>query len=782
MPSLPARFRLGNAALAWALLALMAVLLVYGIVHERLFLSTRWLPEGVTAFLMYAAGFAVCGALWLLRAPGWLPHATLLIAVMWAAWWWGPLAPLAVLYFLASSNALGRCVSATRNGTLATLLGAAVWMLLLWIALHFYWNRWWIYAMVFAIPFVFRRPSWRIEAQAKGPREGLALALLLFVLGAHFLVSLKPEISDDGLSMHLALPMSVEMHGRWAFNHLQDTWALMPAGADSLYTGVLLLGGEGAAKLLNFAFLAIACLLVVQLAERWTTRTNALLLAALFASTPVVQLVTGSLFVENVWGALLVGAVVAVLEGELVLAAALMGAAGATKLIAVAYAVPVLGIVAWLAYEGRRWRDLAIAAGAFVLLAAPPYAFAYAKSGNPIFPFANNVFKSPDYDSTKAFADPRYADVHPSWDVLYRMTFKSDEYIEGEGGAAGFQYFLLLLPAVLLIKKSDQAIVMLVAVGGSALVLLGAPNFRYLYGALPLLTVAIAWTPWTALAPMLVALNLWFLPSSGFYHGDFAFFDKGKKQKYIEEQAPMRVLVENANRWFPNEPVAFFSTSMIAGLRAPAFTDTWHSDRYWESIRFSVHASAIAEELKKRHIRYVIAPANRFSRFEVFHDFQLRWLDAVPNGKAGNLALFELRNTEVPPVHDTGALPLGLHDDMDARMEYSGAWLHDPQFKPPVKGTVSYSDHAGDFLRVWFEGRAVTLLYTAAANRGIGEVFLDGQRVRVVNEYSEATKWQSEVRMDDFVPGVHKFELRVTGQKDERSAGAFVDFDALRIE
>ncbi len=766
---------------AWALFVLMVVLFGYGLVHERLFLSTHWLPDGVTAFLMYAAGFALWAVVWL-RAPRWLLEATLSAAIVWAAWWWGPLAPLAVLYFLASSNALGRCLSCTKRGTLATLLGASVWMLLLWIALHFYWNRWWIYAIAFAIPLAFRRPSWKIEPQAKNAREGAALALLLFVLGAHFLVSLKPEISDDGLSMHLALPMSVEMHGRWAFDHHQDVWSLMPAGADSLFTGVYVLGGEGAAKLLNFAFLVMACVLVTQLAERWTTRTRALLLGALFASTPIVQLVTGSLFVENIWGALMVGSVVALLEGELVLAAALMGAAGATKLIAVAYAAPVLAIVGWESMRDRRWKTLLASASAYLLLTAPPYAFAYVKSGNPIFPFANNVFKSPDFDATKPFVDLHFADTHPSWDAPYDITFRSEKYIEGVGGAAGFHYFLLLVPTLLLVRRRDQAIVMLVAVGGSALVLAGAPNFRYLYGALPLLTAAIAWTPWTTLAPALFALNLWFLPAAGFYDRDFAFFDKWKKPEYVEAKAPVRVLVDHANRWFPGEPIAFFSSSMIAGLRAPGFTDTWHSESYWNSIRFLVHASGIAEELKKRHIRYVIAPTDRYSRFQVIHDFQTRWLDTIPNGAAGKMSIFAMRNTEVPPVHDTGTLPLGLHDDMDARIEYSGPWLHDPQFKQPVKGTVSYSDHAGDYMRVWFEGRALTVLYTAAANRGIGEVWIDGKRAATVNEYSGETKWQSSVRVDDFVPGVHKLEIRVTGQKDERSAGGFVDLDALKIE
>ncbi|MEI9815243.1 MAG: GlyGly-CTERM sorting domain-containing protein [Acidobacteriota bacterium] len=526
----------------------------------------------------------------------------------------------------------------------------------------------------------------------------------------------------------------------------------------------------------------ISCALVVKLARRWTTPAWAYVIAALFASTPVVQLVTGSLFVENVWGALVAGAVYALIESEGVLAAALMGAATATKLIAAGFAVPVLAIVAWMGFKDRKPKTVLAAAAVFTALAAPPYVFAYAKSGNPIFPFANATFRSADYDATKSFADPRYDNVHPGWDVLYRMTFQSAEYIEGDGGALGFQYFLLLLPAVILVRRRDQAIVMGVALAGSALVLAGAPNMRYLYAAMPLASLAIAWTPWTALAPVLIVLNLWFLPAAGFYHNDFAFFDKSKKEAYLARQAPARLLIEKINHWAPGEPVAFFATDAIAGLDGPAFVDTWHSENYWKPVREALHATDVAAELKKRHIRYVIAPKDRVSQFETIHAFLLRWLDVLPNSAVGNRSLYTLRETELPLERDTTAMLAGLHDDTEQRVEYSGQWLHDPQFSQPVKGTVSYADKPGDFLRIWFEGRALTYIFTKAPNRGIGEIWLDDKFVRRVNQYADEVTWQSSVRIDGFVPGVHKFEIRVTGAKDKRASGAFVDFDALRVE
>jgi hypothetical protein len=604
------------------------------------------------------------------------------------------------------------------------------------------------------------------------------------------LVALKPEISSDGLSMHLALPAAVADQGYWPFDHTHTIWSLMPAGADALYTGVYLLGGEAAAKLLNFAFLAITCTLLVQAARRWVLPVNAYLCAALFASTPLVQLVTGSLFVENVWTALLLGAVLALIEyGELAdprdlrTAGALTGAAAAVKLVAVAFAVP-LTILSLLALRRTKdWNAGFIAAAAALLLAVPPYAFAYAKSGNPVFPFANALFRSPDYDASKSFVDRRYADARPSVAAPYEMTFRSEIWVEGQGGSAGFQYFLLLLPAALLTRRRNQAIVVTVCAAGTAILVLAAPNLRYAYAAMPLASLAIAWLPLRAIAACgLIALNLWFLPSSGYYNPDFALFRKSDVEAFIAEKAPVRILIGRLNRDAPGEPVAFFSTDATAGLRATPYTDTWHNEHYWERIRNLPDAAAIATDLRSRGIRHVIAPASREASFEVIRAFLRRWLDAEPDGAVGPLALYRLRDSEIPIPKDTRPLGPGTHDDAEPRIEYSGAWLHDKQFSEPVGQTLSYSDQKGDRLKLTFEGRAIAYVYTRASNRGIGEVLIDGRLNRTVNQFAAETAWQASTRIGGLSAGPHTFELRVTGRKDRRSSGSFVDLDAVRVE
>src|ERR1019366_8588941 len=109
------------------------------------------------------------------------------------------------------------------------------------------------------------------------------------------------------------------------------------------------LGGEMAARLLNFALLLVLLGLLHAAVRRSVSPGVGWLLLALFATTPLVQLVTGSLFVENLLAAFLLGMMTALWRfsesGErrfLYLAAALGGTAVASKFGAMAVLVPVL--------------------------------------------------------------------------------------------------------------------------------------------------------------------------------------------------------------------------------------------------------------------------------------------------------------------------------------------------------------------------------------------------------------------------------------------------------
>src|SRR5712672_3622226 len=103
-----------------------------------------------------------------------------------------------------------------------------------------------------------------------------------------------PETSSDGLAMHLAIPMNISANHRMTFEPSRYLWSVMPMGADWLYTIVFLLGGEYAARILNFAMFLVIVALLYRATRRWVPPAACFLLATSFAVTPVVQFVTGS--------------------------------------------------------------------------------------------------------------------------------------------------------------------------------------------------------------------------------------------------------------------------------------------------------------------------------------------------------------------------------------------------------------------------------------------------------------------------------------------------------
>ena len=215
-------------------------------------------------------------------------------------------------------------------------------------------NYAWVYAIVLSLPILANRSAVRRELprfcaclrrfQLRSWGERLGFAALLFVLTTHWFAMLKPETSADGLSMHLAIPANIAANHVMTFDPGALTWAVMPMGADFTYSVVYLLGGEMAARLLNFAILLVLLGLLYVAVRRWVSPGVAWLLVTLFATTPMVQLVTGSLFVENLLTAFVFGTMTALWRfgesGErrfLYLAAALGGTAMATKFGAIAF-------------------------------------------------------------------------------------------------------------------------------------------------------------------------------------------------------------------------------------------------------------------------------------------------------------------------------------------------------------------------------------------------------------------------------------------------------------
>lgn len=798
---------LRSRKLALTTLLVLASLMVYGFFHQRLFAQQMWTPEGGRKFLLYTAVFWTAAGALLLAAPRWLGAIAAGFVLSYTAWWSGPAALLAVLYFMGACFLTGRILARRADAATALLLGLAVWMFLVWMALHFRVNTRAAYAAAMAVPYIWEARRWRghirgFRVLCASRSEAAGLALLLFLLMAHWLVALRPEVSADGVSMHLALPMAVAHDRQWTFDIDRYTWALMPAGGDSVFTAAYLLGGshggEAAARLTNFALLALMAAMVAQASRQWLglSAGRAFLVAALFASTPLVQLVTGSLFVENVWAALILGASFELVRyweknraADLSIAGALFGAALAVKLIAALFLAPAALIAVWIAVRRKDLRPLLTAAVCLALLAVPAYLFAYIKSGNPVFPFANTIFRSPYFDAREPFIDGRFM-APLSWRTPYDAVFRSGMFFEGQGGGAGFQYLLFLIPAILLPSKMlahRRAVWLLLVIGGaSSLMVLGVlHNLRYLYPALPLFSIALgalfAEGHLMVVAGLaLTAVNVWFLPSAGWYDSDFALFRRAEVAQSIEASAPERNLVEYLNQSAPGQPVAFFASDGIAGLHARAYANTWHTYGYSRLLSSARSAADVAAILRQRDIRHIIAPRSLETTVPLLDTFLREWAEPE-NVASGAMALFRLRDAPVVIPRELVPFPPGAFDDLDNRIEYTGAWIHDNQFVQPLSGSVTYCDVPGGSLRFAFTGTGITYIFTKARNRGIAEVWIDGEERAQMDLYSRATVWRSERSFDGLGPGKHTFELRVLGKKTPAARGAYVDLDGIII-
>lgn len=795
----------------WLPLAALIGLLGYGFWSARIFAQPVWTPLGVTRLAWFGAVYGAWALLAGLCIPRRFVVATAGAALAYVLSVAGIGAVAAPALFLLSSWALGGLLGTP--GLLGLLLGMSVHASVIGLAVHLPVNYPAVYAVWLALPVIARwRRVWEgcgaLARRWRAPEPAgwhmLPAALLGLVLLMHLLVALKPEVSADGLAVHLAVPASVDAHHRWVFDVRHTAWAVMPMNADWGFTAVYLLGGEAGTRLFNFCLLLVILALVNALLKPLLPRGPRRLCLTLLASSPIVQLLTGSLFAENFWAALLCGAFAALVRyrasgqrRDAGAAAVLLGAGLATKFGALSFALPMAVLLGFELRRRRAPRLAALLAGLLVVFAAPPYLRAWLETGNPVFPFLNHVFRSPYFDTQAAFVDSRYQ-APLSAVVLYDLTFHTSRYLEAQDGGWGFHYLLFVPLAVLLLRRRSsyaEWAALGVALPFAALTLAVQPNARYLYPALPLFTVLAAgaissareagvwrYRALLATAVVLSLLNLWFLPASGWYHKDFflsPLHRPADTERYLDASAPVRRLVAHLNEKHPDQPVVFVETGQIAGLRGRAYTASWHHhdfDRRLRSVASPRECARLMEELGVRHfvgpadLSQVSLPSLRaFLAASTRPEFE----------RAGWQVLSAYAAPAALPVPEPA--PPGTYDDTALVIQYQGQWGTSRPFPKAAHGTVTASRRPGDWFRLTFRGREVTWFYTKAFNRGRAEVLLDGVRQATVDLYSRATVWQARTTYRDLAAGTHTLEVRVLGRQDPAATDCLVDVDLLAV-
>lgn len=776
--------------LFWPAAAALLAVTAAGLSTDGLFSSSIWTPDGLKRMLWFAALYGCWAVLGGCLFPRWFTRITLAAGFIHTVAVLGVKPVAGVLYFLASAWALG---SFAAPGVLGMLAGVAAYSVVIGLAVHFPVNYPAVYVGVMAIPLVLRR-DWlqRGEAQVPGRGEFAAWALLSGILVMHLLMVLKPEAGVDALAMHLAIPASVEMHHQFTFDFRHTRWALMPMNANWAFTAVHLPGGEAATRLFNLSMLFATLALLEGLLRRLVSRPVSLLLTALFASSPIVQLVTGTLLVENYWAAMSVAAFTGLVcyreTGEIrqaYLAACFLGASLATKYGAFAFVVPAVTVLAWEIRCRKAWRRVPAVAALLVLFGSTPYVRALLASGNPVFPFFNHIFRSPHFDSASPFADPRFHEPL-TLSTLYSLTFDTSRHYEGQNGGWGFHYLFFVPLALLVLPRRGIPQVEWAALGISlsycVLTLAGQSNVRYLYPVLPLFMILAAGViraagEWGAMrrraliaaATGIFFLNVYFQPASGWTHGDF--------DVYTQDMAPVRTLIGHLNKEHGGEPAVFLETAQTAGLRGRAYTTSWHHSAFYDAFAAAGSVKAAARILKGMGVRHVVAPSD-LKLVSLPAARLLLQVDSEPELEYMGWRVYRLGDARSKPVP---VLSAGEYDDMDPAVEYEGQWAGDLQFAEAINGSVTYSAQPEALFRVRFRGGALTCVYTKSANRGIAGVFIDGTSHGTIDQYSGTTQWRQHTRFQGLGEGVHTLEVRVTGRSNPAATGAFVDLDQLII-
>lgn len=850
--------RVRTILLASVYAALLAVAL-YSFFSLRLWDQQTWNETGRGRFQNVAFATALLAASLYPARSRLLAVILVCVVLLYTMAAVGAAPALATLYWLSGAWCLGRLLlRAMRldrpNNTapgwlLEAPLGLALVSFLMGVSasipihrpwLHWSWPGLCIASQLGSLPAMIRRLrtlEWRRPCSTG---TYIVAAIVAFLIFAHWQAALMPELSADGLAMHLTIAAWMAAHGSFHFDVTRATWAVSPMAGDWLYASSYLAGGESAAKLVNLACLLLLAALAYFLAIRWTKPVFALLATALLLSTPVVYLVTGSLFVENSWTLFLLAAFLAVewwresrAARWLPVAGILAGSAVAAKfgaffcLLALAVA-GVLALKGAPRLSGGKLASLAL----FLLFASPPYAQAWLRTGNPLFPYFNHIFRSPLLDASEPFRDARWGPyLQP--DLLYQVSFHTHRFLEAMDGTAGFQLFLLWPVALLALRRRLPFWIFVCALGAPLMLVMvfsGIAYLRYIYPAYMLVSVLLAWllgeaealNPWlnrslVAGALLCVVGNTWLMGASTWYNKDFALnplVDPTEPAKLREAGAPQRTIIEYFNKNAPSEPVAFIEDSVTAGFLGRAYTNSWHTLEFAYVLKRASSEFGLRWEFDQRGIRYVVAAvqgdsyrsgnplvARLLARcgepiLRVGPLAALRLRDGCPEAAQQADAAGEEPSPQPPEMKDSGypsssPPPVGSRplspeearaaaaDDTDPRIRYFGSWHLDKQFQQAAQGTLTYSDQKGAAFEFVFYGTSITWVFTKAFNRGMARVLLDGHQIAVLDLYTPLVEWQQRASFSAAGPGPHRIRVEVLGQKNPASEGTFIDLDLL---
>lgn len=481
------------------------------------------------------------------------------------------------------------------------------------------------------------RESWS-HLLAEGASWGIPRAVCAWLILSGWLFyaanAALPERFWDAMSMHMLIPTQIVNFGHWTFDPTRYAFAFFPLAADYLFAFAMALGGEQAPNLVNLALFAGMLFALHGLVRSFAGPRWAEICVLLTMGVPIALLSTSSVMVENLLCFFTVAAVRGLLllerpnqrQGLLALCV-LLPALAAVKLhgavTAVGGAAIALSRIRYRQLTRQDWLAVAGFAVPFGLAGLSQYGYAAFRTGNPVFPMMNDIFRSPLW----AFApieDLRWQG-HLTWDILYKMTFETHGYVEAYDGAIGFA-LLALLPAgvlaVVLAPRREPLTALVLAAFYCMMVGVQVQYARYLYPAFPLLlavgvyglaSLGHRWARMGAAgyAVALGALGLAVLPAGAWTlrSADLkAAYDARARHALLQAVVPTRLATDAVNTLGMQEPrVIYGGEPYGALLRGVPIYAIWTNRPLNTALLSTEDPNALDAVLDAQHADFVIA-------------------------------------------------------------------------------------------------------------------------------------------------------------------------------
>ncbi len=360
-----------------------------------------------------------------------------------------------------------------------------------------------------------------VEAAAAARRawanrpDDLRLAAVVVTLCALCLVpSLVVALSDDAeydvLWYHLGVPQVYALEGK-VVELPECVHSHFCHGVEMLYTLALVIAGQPLPQLMHFLSALLTAALLFGLGRRVGGPTCGWLASLFFYALPLVSLESGHAMSDlfaTLYAFAAVYAAMRWLDSQysplLTLTGCFVGLAAGAKLSTLLFLLPlgvlVLVRTCWLSRSNRgAVRDLVLCGTASLLTVSPWLVFEWSRTGNPLFPFYNNVFRSPLWEPVNEALDLALSGIGQSVSGLFLLPWHVTAGAgvfgdHGWGGLEGLAFISLPLTVLLWDRRLWRQVWLPggVLLGGCLVWYMRAQVLRYLLPLAPLMALFAA--------------------------------------------------------------------------------------------------------------------------------------------------------------------------------------------------------------------------------------------------------------------------------------------------